>query len=52
MAAVTLVIAIVLSLTFGIALGYFAAIGILRAFGHRPQKRAAAALTTVESSGD
>lgn len=51
MAGIALVITIVLAVTLGIALGYFAATGILRAFGHRPQKQAAA-LTTVESSGD
>jgi hypothetical protein len=48
--AITVFLTITLSLALGVALGYFTATGILRAFGHRPQKQAAAAaFTTVEA---
>ncbi len=44
---------IIVCLAFGIACGYAAIIGILRAFGHRTPKTAAVPLSAVHvSSGD
>ncbi len=44
---------VMLAFVTGISLSYFAASGILRAFGHRPQKqRPVLAPVTVRSSGD
>jgi len=52
-AALSVFLAITLSLVFGIAMGYVTATSILRAFGHRPQKQAPAALAVeAGSSGD
>lgn len=38
------------SLAFGIACGYLVIIGILRAFGHQRQARAAAATAAIATS--
>lgn len=49
----TLLGTIIVCLTFGIACGYVAITGILRAFGHRSPKPASAPLNAVHvSSGD
>jgi hypothetical protein len=49
----TLFATIIVCLTFGIACGYAAVTGILRAFGHRSPKPAAASLKALQvGSGD
>lgn len=49
----TLLATITVCLTFGIACGYAAVTGILRAFGHRSTKPVSASLKAVQvGSGD
>jgi hypothetical protein len=52
-ASTTLIATITVCLTFGIACGYAAVMGILRAFGHRSPKPVSASLSAVQvGSGD
>ncbi|MGE5324058.1 MAG: hypothetical protein ACM3SW_14410 [Actinomycetota bacterium] len=51
LASTTVLVTIVLSLSFGIACGYAVICGILHALGHRPETAKAAPATAVVATG-
>ena len=48
----TVFFTIIFCLALGVACGYAAVFGILRAFGHKPQKTEAGSLTAAHVPGD